>query len=154
MLTVTSPLAGALAGKVGPRLPLAGGPLVVAAGFLLALRIDIHANYWTDVLPTIFVVAVGMSTAVAPLTTAVLTSVDARHTGVASGLNSAVARSGGLVATALLGSVLAATGNQLLIAFHAAMIVGAAACAAASLSAFGLLDSNINSPRSRNTHAS
>jgi EmrB/QacA subfamily drug resistance transporter len=154
MLTVTSPLAGALAGRIGPRLPLAVGPLVVAAGFLLALRIDIHANYWTDVLPMIFVVAVGMSAAVAPLTTAVLTSVDARHTGVASGLNSAVARSGGLVATALLGSVLAATSNQLLSAFHAAMIAGAAACAAASLSAFGLLDSNIHSPKSRNTHAS
>jgi MFS family permease len=149
-------LGGAAGDHFGRRrlLMVGSGPLVVAAGFLLALRIDMHANYWTDVLPMIFVVAVGMSTAVAPLTTAVLTSVDARHTGSASGLNSAVARSGGLVATALLGSVLAATGNQLLSAFHAAMIVGAAACIAASMSAFGLLDSKINAPKSRNTHAS
>jgi EmrB/QacA subfamily drug resistance transporter len=153
MLTVTSPLAGALAGRIGPRLPLAGGPLVVAAGFLLALRIDMNANYWIDVLPMILVIAAGMSAAVAPLTTAVLTSVDARHTGSASGLNSAVARGGGMVATALLGSVLAATGPELLSAFHAAMIVGAATCAAASLSAFGLLDRHVKAPPSRNTHA-
>jgi predicted MFS family arabinose efflux permease len=140
VLTVTSPIAGALAGRIGPRLPLTIGPLIVAAGFLLSLRINISANYWVDVLPMIFVIAIGMSAAVAPLTTAVLTAVDARHTGSASGLNSAVARTGGLVATALLGSVLAATGNQLLTAFHAAMMIGAAACAAASLSAFALLD--------------
>ena len=140
MLTVTSPIAGALAGRIGARLPLTLGPLVVAAGFLLALRIDISANYWIDVLPMILVIAVGMSAAVAPLTTAVLTAVDARHTGSASGLNSAVARTGGLVATALLGSVLAATGNQLLSAFHSAMVIGAATCGAASLSAFALLD--------------
>jgi EmrB/QacA subfamily drug resistance transporter len=146
MLTVTSPLAGALAGRIGPRLPLAAGPLVVAAGFLLALRIDMNANYWIDVLPMIFVIAVGMSAAVAPLTTAVLTSVDARHTGSASGLNSAVARGGGMVATASLGTVLAATGPELLSSFHAAMIVGAATCAAASASAFGLLDRQVNAP--------
>jgi EmrB/QacA subfamily drug resistance transporter len=154
MLTVTSPIAGALAGRIGPRLPLAIGPLVVAAGFLLALRIDMSANYWLDVLPMIIVTAVGMSAAVAPLTTAVLSSVDARHTGSASGLNSAVARTGGLVATALLGSVLAATGSQLLTAFHAAMVVGAATCAAASLSAFALLGRKSHRPRPRNTHVS
>jgi EmrB/QacA subfamily drug resistance transporter len=154
MLTVTSPIAGALAGRIGPRLPLTIGPLIVAAGFLLSLRINISANYWADVLPMIAVIAVGMSAAVAPLTTAVLTAVDARHTGSASGLNSAVARTGGLVATALLGSVLAAAGNQLLSAFHAAMMVGAAACAAASLSAFALLDRKSSAPVPRNTHAS
>jgi EmrB/QacA subfamily drug resistance transporter len=146
ILTVTSPIAGALAGRIGPRLPLTLGPLVVAAGFLLALRINISANYWIDVLPMILVIAVGMSAAVAPLTTAVLTAVDARHTGSASGLNSAVARTGGLVATALLGSVLAATGNQLLSAFHAAMVIGAATCGAASLSAFALLDRKSKAP--------
>jgi EmrB/QacA subfamily drug resistance transporter len=146
MLTVTSPIAGAIAGRIGPRLPLTVGPLVVAAGFLLALRINISANYWLDVLPMILVIAVGMSAAVAPLTTAVLTAVDARHTGSASGLNSAVARTGGLVATALLGAVLAATGNQLLSAFHAAMVIGAATCGAASLSAFALLDRKSKAP--------
>jgi hypothetical protein len=54
----------------------------------------------------------------------------------------------------LLGSVLAATGNQLVTAFHAAMMIGAAACAAASLSAFALLDRKSSAPKSGNTHAS
>jgi EmrB/QacA subfamily drug resistance transporter len=140
ILTLTSPVAGALAGRIGSRLPLSIGPLVVAAGFLIALRIDSSASYWTQVLPMLVVIAVGMSAAVAPLTTAVLTSVDQQHTGSASGLNSAVARTGGLVATALLGSVLAAQGDRLLAVYHVAMGIGALICAAASLSAFTLLD--------------
>jgi EmrB/QacA subfamily drug resistance transporter len=139
ILTVTSPFAGALASRIGPRLPLALGPLVVAFGFLMALRIDASANYWTSVLPMIVVIGLGMSASVAPLTTAVLTSVDSRHTGSASGLNSAVARTGGLLATASLGFVLAAEGAHLVSSFHIAMVVGAAACAAAALSAFALL---------------
>ena len=139
VLTMTSPLFGGLAGRIGPRLPLATGPLVVAAGFALALRIDTSAHYWSDVLPMILLIAFGMSAAVAPLTTAVLTAVDAQHTGSASGLNSAVARLGGLIATALLGTVLAAQGQLLLTAFHVAMLAGAVACVAASLSAITLL---------------
>jgi EmrB/QacA subfamily drug resistance transporter len=139
ILAATSPFAGALGSRIGPRIPLGVGPLVVALGFLLSLRIDAGANYWTTVLPMIVVIGVGMSGAVAPLTTAVLTSVDARHTGSASGLNSAVARTGGLVATALLGVVLAARGAELVTDFHTAMMVGAAASVAASLSALFLL---------------
>jgi EmrB/QacA subfamily drug resistance transporter len=152
VLTVTSPIAGGLAGRIGPRLPLAIGPLVVAAGFLLSLRMDRSANYWFGVLPMIFVIALGMSAAVAPLTTAVLSSVDARHTGSASGLNSAVARTGGLVATALLGSVLAAEGDRLVTAYHTAMIFGAIACLAASLSALALLDRNAITSDSQTRH--
>jgi EmrB/QacA subfamily drug resistance transporter len=143
ILTVSSPFAGALAARIGARLPLTIGPLVVAAGFLLAFRIQAEAHYWSGVLPMIFVIGLGMSAAVAPLTTAVLSSVDPKHTGSASGLNSAVARTGGLVATALLGSVLAAEGQDLLMAFRTAMVVGAAACVAASLAAFALLDRGV-----------
>jgi NaMN:DMB phosphoribosyltransferase len=80
-----------------------------------------------------------MAGAVAPLTTAVLSSVDARHTGTASGFNSAVARTGGLVATALLGSVLAASGPALLAGFRIAAAVCAAASLAAGVSAFALI---------------
>jgi MFS family permease len=80
-----------------------------------------------------------MSGAVAPLTTAVLSSVDRRHTGSASGLNSAVARTAGMVATALLGGVLAATGTSLVFEFHMASLVCAIACAGAAASAFILI---------------
>ena len=135
IIAAASPLIGSCAGRIGPRRPLIFGPVVVAIGFLLALRIAPGHSFWTDVLPAMIVIALGMAGAVAPLTTAVLMSVDAQHTGSASGLNSAVARTGGLVATALLGSVLAATGPALSTAFGFAMAAGAAICIAASASA-------------------
>ncbi|HEY2659517.1 MAG TPA: MFS transporter [Caulobacteraceae bacterium] len=139
VLAVTSPIMGSVAGRIGPRLPLSIGPLVVAVGFLLVLRIGSHAAYWTTVLPAILVISIGMAGAVAPLTTAVLGSVDSQHTGSASGLNSAVARTGGMVATALLGGVLAASGSALVASFHSAAILCAFACVAAGGSAFALV---------------
>jgi predicted MFS family arabinose efflux permease len=147
VLSVASPLLGSLAARIGPKLPLTAGPLIIAAGFLLALRIDASANYWTQVIPAILVIAIGMSGVVAPLTDAVLTSADARHTGSASGFNSAVARTGGLIGTALLGSVFAAEGPQLVSAFLIVMLVGAVACIAASASALLIKDAAARTPR-------
>jgi EmrB/QacA subfamily drug resistance transporter len=136
VIALTSPAAGALAARIGPRWPLMIGPLIVALGLLLAIRIGSESSYWLGVLPAITVIAIGMAGAVAPLTTAVLMSVDGHHVGAASGLNSAVARTGGLVATALIGVVLAATGPALVSAFGVAAAVGAALCVAASFSAW------------------
>ncbi len=130
---------GALAGRIGSRAPLTAGSVLVAIGLLLALRIGAGASYWTTVLPAILVIALGMAGAAAPLTTAVLSSVDARHTGSASGFNSAAARTGGLIATALLGTVLAAQGARLTGEFHAAAVAGALACLAAAACAFVLI---------------
>ncbi len=139
ILTLASPLMGQLAGRIGARWPLTIGPMVVAAGFALMLRMGADSNYWTDVLPAILVISIGMSGAVAPLTTAVLGSVDGSHTGSASGFNSAVARTGGLVATALLGSVLGTEGTILVGGFHTAAIACAIACMASSVAAFVLI---------------
>ena len=102
----------------------------------MAARIDPARGYVLGVLPAVLVVALGLAGAVAPLTTAVMASVDARHTGTASGLNSAVARIGGLVATALVGGVLARRGEALVGAFAAACGVGAVMSLAAGASAF------------------
>jgi EmrB/QacA subfamily drug resistance transporter len=128
-----SPVTGAIAGRIGSRWPLTIGSLVLTAGLLLALRIGEHANYWTEVLPAILVMAVGMSGVAAPLTNAVLSAVDRRHTASASGFNSAVSRTGGLIATALLGGVFAAEnpmpGARLAIVVSAAATLLAAACA-------------------------
>src|SRR6202040_163281 len=96
-------------------------------------------EYRTSVLPALLLIAFGMAGAVAPLTPAVLASVDARHAGSASGLNSAVARTGGLVATALLGGVLGAVGPLLIARFHIAAAVCALASVGASASAFLLV---------------
>jgi len=139
LISVGSPIMGQLAMRIGPRLPLAIGPLVVGAGMLLGLRIGTESDYWTEVMPAVAVMALGMAIAVAPLTSSVLGSVDQKHTGTASGFNSAVARIGGLIATALLGVVLSREGAGLIGGFHSALIASAVVCAAASGSALTLL---------------
>jgi len=144
VLAAISPLMGGLAGKFGSRAFLTIGPLVVAGGFLLLLRIGPDAAYWTTVFPAILVISFGMSGAVAPLTTAVLAAVDSRHTGAASGFNSAIARTGGMVATALLGGVLGAATPALLGRFHVAAEICALASLAASASAFLLLQRDVH----------
>jgi EmrB/QacA subfamily drug resistance transporter len=146
IIAVISPLIGSVAGRIGSRWPLSIGPLGVAAGFVLMTRIT-TGGYWTTVFPAVVVMAVGMAGAVAPLTTAVLSSVDARHTGSASGFNSAVSRTGGMIATALLGAVLAARGAALAHDFQIACLVGAGAALTASLSAFLLLPDEKKAPQ-------
>jgi MFS family permease len=130
---------GALAVRLGPRLPLTAGPLVVAAGMLLAGLIEPGTSYWRGAFPVITVMAVGMAIAVAPLTSTVLGSVDQAHTGIASGFNSQVARIGGLIATALLGAVLASEGERLFAGFHMAMVVSAGVSAAGAVVALTML---------------
>jgi EmrB/QacA subfamily drug resistance transporter len=135
VMVIISPLAGSVAERVGARMLIFAGSMVVGLGMLLTLYIRPSMSYWTGLLPAFVVVALGLSVAVAPLTTAVLGAVEARYTGVASGLNNAVARTGGLLATALVGFVFASHGDRLLHSFHATMVVGAAVCGCAALSA-------------------
>ena len=132
---------GRLAARIGPRLPLAIGPAVTALGFVLLARLDAQASYWTGALPGILVISLGMAGAVAPLTTAVLGSVDARHTGTASGFNSAIARTGGLIATALAGLVIARQGDALVGAFHGGAWAGALLALLAGASSWALIPS-------------
>jgi EmrB/QacA subfamily drug resistance transporter len=131
---------GRLAGRIGPHWPLTIGPLTVAAGFALASRIEPGANYWTNVLPPLILIALGMAGTAAPLTTAVMGSVDTQHVGAANGSNSALARTGGLLATALLGGILSQRGDALAHAVSAASWVAAGACVVSGLAALLLLE--------------
>lgn len=137
-----SRLMGRLTERIGPRWPLTLGPIVTAAGFALMTRLDPHEGYWIGVAPGMVLVALGMAGAVAPLTTAVLSSVDDRHTGTASGFNSAISRTGGLIATALSGAVIANQVAQLLPAFHGAAICAAVLAFVAGITAFVTLSSS------------
>ena len=139
LMTSLSPTMGSLAARIGPKIPLSVGPAVVGAGMLLANLVEPESSYWTAPFPMIMVMAMGMTIAVAPLTSSVLGSVEERHVAMASGFNSAVARTGGLIATALLGAVLSSKGDALFAGFHVAMIVSAAVAAVASIVALTML---------------
>ena len=139
VMALASPGFGTIAGKIGPRVPLAIGAFLVAGGFLLLLRVQSQTDYWTEVFPAILVIALGMAGAAAPLTVAVLGSVDSRHTGSASGLNSAVARTAGMIATALLGGALGTSGPVLVGEFRRAALVCALAAAGALVSVLFLV---------------
>jgi EmrB/QacA subfamily drug resistance transporter len=136
LITVVSPLADMLCRRFGRRLPLFAGGAVVALGCTMALRVGPNATYWADFFPPILLLALGMSLAIAPLTTLVLTSVEPDRAGTAAGVNSAVSRVGSLFAIALLGGVLQQGGPQLFSGFHMAMAVAAVACVLATLAVF------------------
>jgi EmrB/QacA subfamily drug resistance transporter len=140
VLAALSPLMGVAVGRVGARTLLVGGPLIVSVGLVMMCLVDEESSYWFALFPAIIVISVGMAGAVAPLTTAVLASVDDHHAGVASGSNSAVARTGGLIATALLGGVLSERGADLVRGFHRAAVVGAVASLVAALCTLMLLE--------------
>ncbi|MGD1050546.1 MAG: MFS transporter [Solirubrobacteraceae bacterium] len=99
---------GRLSARHGPRLFMSTGPLLAAAGLLLALRIGRHPGYFSDLLPAVVVFALGLSLTVTPLTTTVLAGVEADAAGIASAVNNAVARIAGLLATAGVGAIVAA----------------------------------------------
>jgi EmrB/QacA subfamily drug resistance transporter len=97
---------GALADRYGPRLFMAAGPLVSAAGVLyLLMRVDRTPGFVSDVLPGTTIFALGLAVVVAPLTAAILADADESDAGIASGVNNAVARVAGLLATAAVGTV-------------------------------------------------
>jgi MFS family permease len=154
IMAVASPPMGALAGRIGPRGPLIAGAGLVSAGCALALLVPKGGGYWTGVLPAVTVVALGMAAAAAPLTAAVLSAVDSRHTGAASGLNSAVAQLGGVIVIALIGQVLATRGASFVQAFDVAAEVGAGvALAAGATVAIGLKPRSSVRPLQRGNRA-
>ncbi len=134
MLTLSS-RSGALAARIGPRLQMTAGPLLVALGTLLMTRIEPGVGYVEVVLPAVLVTGLGLATVVAPLTATALSSVDDRHAGVASGVNTTVARAAQLGAVAALPLAAGITGETYLdpdaftSGFRTAMIITAALAA-------------------------
>ena len=131
LMLAFSARSGALAQRIGARIPLTVGPLVIAVALLLMIRLEPGDSYLSDVLPPVVIFGVGLTLVVAPVTATVLSAADARHSGIASGINNAVSRVASLLAVAVLPLVGGITGDlfyspsAMTHGFHVAM----AACA-------------------------
>jgi EmrB/QacA subfamily drug resistance transporter len=136
IMLALSARSGALAARIGPRLQMSVGPLVIAASFLLYARIGGSGDYLTVVLPAVVVFGFGIAIMVAPLTATALSAAPAEHAGIASAVNNDVARVGGLIAVAVLPALAGITGNSYLhktvlgADFRKAALIAAAFCAA------------------------
>jgi EmrB/QacA subfamily drug resistance transporter len=145
VMLLLSARAGRLSARIGPRLPMTLGPLLMAAGFVLYTRIGPGADYLADVLPGMLVFAFGLTLTVAPLTATVLAAAPREHAGIASAVNNDVARAAGLLAVAVLPVAAGISGAGALDparfndGFHTAVLIAAALCAAGGLiSWFGI----------------
>lgn len=136
LMLALSDRAGALAERIGPRLPMTAGPLVMAVGLLLMTTFGDTVSYTTRVLPAVVVFGLGLSLTVAPLTATVLAAVADAYSGVASGVNSAISRGAGLLTVAVLPAASGLTGDAFerpavfVDGFRVAMLIGAVVIAA------------------------
>jgi len=110
-----------LASRIGPRLQMSVGPLVIGAGLALLARSTTDSSYVSGVLPAMVVFGLGLAATVAPLTATALGAVSDDHAGVASAVNNDVARVGGLLAVAVLPALAGISGASYL---HAAALAG------------------------------
>ena len=139
IMLLLSARSGAVATRIGPRLPMSLGPVLVGIGFALFTRIDASGMYITQVLPAVTVLGLGLAVTVAPLTATVLAAVPARHAGVASAVNNDVARAAGLIAVAVLPAAAGITNSsylhpaQFASGFHTAAVICAGLCVIAGV---------------------
>jgi EmrB/QacA subfamily drug resistance transporter len=145
VMLVFSARAGALAGRIGPRLPLTFGPLLSACGLLLMLRVDSDTSWPLDVLPAVLVFGAGLALTVAPLTATVLDAAPDRFAGSASGVNNAVARAAGLLAVAVIPGIAGIRGADYTdpvaydAGFRVAIMIAAGLLVAAAALAFAVI---------------
>jgi EmrB/QacA subfamily drug resistance transporter len=112
IMLVLSARSGKLAQRFGPRPFLVAGPIVIAVALVMYTRVTPGASYLVTVLPAVVVFGLGLTAVVAPVTATVLASAEDRHAGVASGVNNAIARTGGLLAVAILPAAAGLTGES------------------------------------------
>ncbi|MFI7446631.1 MFS transporter [Nonomuraea sp. NPDC049714] len=156
LMLLLSARAGELAKRVGPRWPMTGGILLVGVGLLWMSTIGPDASYLLLVLPSATVFGLGLSAVVAPLTATVLASADDRYAGTASGVNNAVARTGGLLAVAAVPPVVGLVGDAFQNApvfdagFRMAMLISAAMMGVAALITVVTVTTNVLDPQNVN----
>ncbi len=136
VMLLLSARSGQLAARIGPRLQMGLGPIVVGAGLALLIPSTGSRSYVTGVLPAMLVFSLGLAITVAPLTTTALGAAPREHAGIASAVNNYVARVGSLLAVAVLPALAGISGRSyahpgaLSVEFRKAMVITAAMCVA------------------------
>jgi Na+/melibiose symporter-like transporter len=157
LMLFLSARAGALATRIGPRLPMTVGPLLTASGIALLSRIAPGANFVVDILGPLIVTGLGLSLTVAPLTATVLAAAEDRYAGVASGVNNAVARTAGLISVAVLPPLAGLVGNAtqdpeaLTSGFRMAMLLSAGVCVVGGVLGWLTISNRADAPTERAT---
>jgi EmrB/QacA subfamily drug resistance transporter len=134
IMLALSAKSGELAARIGPRLQMTVGPLVIGVGLALFARIGYSGNYFTEVLPAVLVFGFGLAINVAPLTATVLSAVSDEHAGAASAVNNDVARGASLIAVAVLPAAAGLSGTSYLhpaafsAGFRSAVFMSAVLC--------------------------
>ena len=153
LLTLSSP-SGAIAQRIGPRIPLTIGAVLAGAGLLLMAQIHPGDRYLPAVLPSLIVFGIGLAALITPITATVLASVDAQHSGIASAVNNALSRLGQLIAVAALPLAAGLSGSafedpaRMAAGFPVAMTVAAGASFAAALLAWTTISADaLSRPR-------
>jgi EmrB/QacA subfamily drug resistance transporter len=142
LMLLFSSRAGMLAQRIGPRIPLTLGPLVIAAGMLMMRSIGPGDGYVTGVLPPLIVFGIGLTLTVAPVTATALAAAGDDRAGTASAVNNAVARTAQLLALAVLPAAAGLSGDDLRIpsalldGFDVAMLISAILAATGGLLAW------------------
>jgi EmrB/QacA subfamily drug resistance transporter len=103
---------GELGTRIGPRIPMTVGPMVMAVGVAWLSLLGPGSSYWLGVLPPLVVFGLGLALMVAPLTATVLAAAPDERAGIASGVNNAVARAGSLLAVAALPVAVGLSGDE------------------------------------------
>jgi EmrB/QacA subfamily drug resistance transporter len=139
IMVISSRWSGGLVTRIGPRAPLILGSIFAGLGFLAYALPGSDGSYWTTFFPAAVILGLGGACFVAPLTTTVMDAVSVAHSGVASGINNAVARTAGLIGIAALGIVVTSAASYVS-GFRAAMLVSALlAFAAGGVAAVGFV---------------
>ncbi len=102
LLLFSGPM-GSLASKYGPRWFMTSGPLIAGLAMFSLIGYQPGDSYLGFLLPRVLLFGIGLTVMVAPLTATVMSSVEDRASGIASGINNAVSRIGGLIVIAMLG---------------------------------------------------
>lgn len=149
LMLLLSSRSGALAQRIGARIPLTVGPVLLAGGMVGLSTIGAGDAYVTGILPWVIVFGLGLAALVAPVTAAALAAAEGDHAGVASAINNTVSRVAQLVAVAALPVLAGLTGDaagdpaRFQTGFSRAMLIAAGVAMAGAALAWLTIDDTV-----------